>query len=156
MIQSMKTIKYLFLLLTLCLVAVSCEKEPVDNKIEGFWQLEFFTTKADNQNHPCTRMYYSLAREVAEIATKAYNANDSALKEEAFVARFSYADNRSKIVLKDFKWRKTTGDNGKDVDVATLRKYGIHSNPETFTVKIADGKNLVLESDYAVLTLKRF
>lgn len=152
----MKTIKYILFLLVLCMALSSCEKAPIDNNIEGFWQMESFITKADNKSQPCSRIYYSITRQVAEIATKAHHVNDDGIKGEAFIARFAYEDDHHKIVLKGFTWQTGTGYDGGDVDRTTLLRYGISANPETFTVKVADGKKLVLESDYAILTFKRF
>lgn len=151
----MKAITHIICLLIICLGVSSCTKAPIDEDVEGFWQLQSFTTHADNQTHVCERMYYGITRQVAEIATKPL-VDDTSLKGEAFVCRFSYEDNRNKVVMKDFKWRAATGDSGVDVDLETLRRYGINSNPTTFTVQTADGKHLVLVSDYATLVLKRF
>lgn len=138
----------------LCLGMGGCSKAPIDNDVEGFWQLESFTTHADNQTHPCTRMYFGITRQVAEISTRPYIG--MSVKREDFVCRFSYSEEYSKVIMKDFKWRRTTGDNGVDVNMKTLNRYGINANPTTFSVQTADGKNLVLVSDYATLVLKRF
>lgn len=151
----MRTFQYILFLLLFSLGITGCTKQPIDNDIEGFWQLESFITNSDGQTHPCKRMYYSITRQVAEIATKPL-LHDTSLRPEAFVCRFFYTDNHNKIIMKDFKWREATGDNGKDVDFETLQRYGINANPSTFTVQRADGKNLILISDYATLILKRF
>lgn len=151
----MKTIKIILYILILCLSFTGCTKAPIDEDIEGFWQLESFTTHADNQTHLCQRMYYGITRQVAEIATRPL-PGDTSLKGQAFVCRFAYADNRNKIIMKDFKWRASTGDSGVDVDIQTLQRYGINANSTIFTIQTADGKQLVLVSDYATLLLKRF
>ena len=52
------------------MVCNSCKKEPINSEIEGHWQLLEFTTKADNEIHPCERIYYSIQLWVVEVAEK--------------------------------------------------------------------------------------
>ena len=54
----------------LAIVCNSCKKEPINSDIEGHWQLLEFTTKADNEIHPCERIYYSIQLWVVEVAEK--------------------------------------------------------------------------------------
>lgn len=151
----MKTvIRNIMCLILLCIGLAGCAKAPIDNDVEGFWQLESFTTHADNKTYPCTRKYFGITRQVVEIATRPLPGTN--VREEAFVCRFAYSEGHTKVTMKDFKWRQVTGDSGVDVDMATLRHYGINANPTTFNVQTANGKHLVLVSDYATLVLKRF
>ena len=58
--------------------------------------------------------------------------------------------------MKDFKYRQSTGDNGEDVPVEKLLPYGINALETTFDVLKADGKHLILQSDYATLEFTSF
>ena len=72
------------------------------------------------------------------------------------IGRFGYEDGETKVVMKDFKQRAATSDNGVDATVEDLLPFGINSTETTFDVVVADGDNLVLRSDYATLQLTRF
>ena len=73
-----------------------------------------------------------------------------------YIGRFGYEDGETKVVMKDFKQRAATSDNGVDATVEDLLPFGINSTETTFDVVVADGDNLVLRSDYATLQLTRF
>lgn len=134
-------------------VAVAgCEfKEPIDSDIEGFWKLERFETNADGRMYECRRIYYSITRYVVEVSEK-QGPNGYG----TFIGRFGYKDGRTKVVMKDFKHRANTSDNGVSATVNELKPFGINSLETTFDVVVADGDNLVLRSDYATLQLTRF
>lgn len=58
--------------------------------------------------------------------------------------------------MSEFKERDKTTDNGKDATVEQLKPFGIGALETVFRIVKADGKHLVLESDYARLELSRF
>ncbi len=126
-------------------------KAPINNDIEGYWKLERFETRADGQMHECTRIYYSITRYVVEVSEK-QGPNGYG----TYIGRFGYEDGETKVVMKDFKQRASTSDNGVDATVDDLMPFGINSAETTFEVVVADGDNLVLRSDYATLQLTRF
>ena len=67
----MKRIFYIGLcMMVLAMICNSCKKEPINSEIEGHWQLLEFTTAADNEVHPCERIYYSIQLWVVEVAEK--------------------------------------------------------------------------------------
>lgn len=136
----------------MALAMASCDfKEPVNSDIEGFWKLERFETRADGRMHECTRLYYSITRYVVEVSEKqGHNGYGT------YIGRFGYEDGETKVVMKDFKQRAATSDNGVDATVEDLLPFGINSTETTFDVVVADGDNLVLRSDYATLQLTRF
>lgn len=126
-------------------------KEPVNSDIEGFWKLERFETRADGRMHECTRLYYSITRYVVEVSEK-QGPNGYG----TYIGRFGYEDGETKVVMKDFKQRAATSDNGVNATVEDLLPFGINSTETTFDVVVADGDNLVLRSDYSTLQLTRF
>lgn len=126
-------------------------KEPVSSDIEGFWKLERFETRADGRMHECERMYYSITRYVVEVAEKQGPHGYG-----TYIGRFGYKDGETRVVMKDFKQRAYTSDNGIDATVDDLLPFGINSLETTFDVVVAEGDCLVLRSDYATLQLTRF
>lgn len=148
----MVKIMRLFIAMLMAVAVAGCEfKEPIDNDIEGFWKLERFETNADGRMHECTRLYYSITRYVVEVSEK-QGPNGYG----TFIGRFGYKDGETKVVMKDFKQRANTSDNGVSATVDDLKPFGIDSLETTFDVVVADGDNLVLRSDYATLQLTRF
>lgn len=142
----------LLIAMFMAVAVAGCEfKEPIDNDIEGFWKLERFETNADGRMYECRRIYYSITRYVVEVSEK-QGPNGYG----TFIGRFGYKDGRTKVVMKDFKHRANTSDNGVSATVNELKPFGINSLETTFDVVVADGDNLVLRSDYATLQLTRF
>lgn len=142
----------LLIAVVMAVAVAGCEfKEPIDNDIEGFWKLERFETNADGRMYECRRIYYSITRYVVEVSEK-QGPNGYG----TFIGRFGYKDGRTKVVMKDFKHRANTSDNGVSATINELKPFGINSLETTFDVVVADGDNLVLRSDYATLQLTRF
>lgn len=134
-----------------CLLMQGCAKEPVDSSVEGFWKLERFTTKEDGAVHEPERIFYGITRYVVEIAerqgTQGYGD---------FIGRFGYADEGREVVMSEFKVRAGTSDSKKDATLEQLKPFGIRAAETTFRIVKAEGKVLVLESEYATLELKRY
>lgn len=129
-----------------------CEmKAPIDEDIEGFWQLERFQTIADSETHECKRLYFSITRYVVEVAEK-----EGPNGYGAYIGRFEYLDGRKRVAMRCFKHRAFTSDDHTDATVEQLLPFGMNATSTVFDVVVADGDNLVLRSDYAVLQLKRF
>ena len=63
---------------------------------------------------------------------------------------------QKKAIDSDMEGRKGTSDDKKDVTVEELLPYGINALDTEFEVVKANGKELILKSDYATLMLKRF
>ena len=114
-------------LLLLVVLLGGCAKQPINSDVEGFWQLERFTTLADGETHEPER-----------------------------IGRFAYQEDGQEALMSEFKERDKTTDNGKDAAVEQLRPFGIGALETVFRIVKADGKRLVLESDYARLELSRF
>lgn len=141
-----------WVVVVMALLMQACEKAPINSNIEGFWQLQQFTLKETEEVITCQRLYYSITRMVTEVAEK-----EGPNGYGSYIGRTEYRNNETQLVLKDFKVRASTSDNKQDASVETLRHFGINSQTETvFDVVHCDGKNMTLESDYAILKLKKF
>ena len=136
----------------MALGTTGCKKAPINSDVEGFWILERFTVAETNEAVECERLYYSITRMVTEVAEK-----DGSKGYGAYIGRTEYRNDETQLVVKDFKIRQSTGDSGQDAPVENLKHFGINNQQETvFDIVKCDGKEMILESDYARLELKKF
>lgn len=148
----MKNWKTGLILVILTGMVTGCQKEPINSKVEGFWQLREFTVKETGETVICQRMYYGITRMVTEVSEK-----EGTKEYGAYIGRTEYRKNETQLVLKDFKIRSITSDNKQDAPVEDLRHFGINSQEETvFDIVNCNGKAMTLESDYARLELRKF
>ena len=144
-----RTMHYGLVCLLLCLLA-GCKKAPMNSNIEGFWQLLEFTTQADGETHPCNRIYYSIQLWVAEVSERGGDLGIT-----PFRGRYRYDEETNTVTLKEMS-TYATPENSRPATREELHPFGLDSTDTTFDVIKADGKWLILKSDYATLILKRF
>lgn len=137
-------------LLTIAIAFGGCKKEPVNSDIEGHWQLLEFVTKADGQRHECERIYYSIQLWVVEVAEK-----QGPLGLESFRGRYRYDEASNTVSMTEMS-TYATPENSKPAEVWQLEPYGLNSTDTEFDVISVDKNSMVLESDYARLTFKKF
>lgn len=129
-----------------------CKKAPINSDVEGFWILDRFTVTETGETIECQRLYYSITRMVTEVAEKQGNKGYG-----AYIGRTEYRNDETQLVVKDFKVRQSTGDNGQNAPVEQLKHFGIDNQQETvFDIVKCDGKKMTLESNYARLELTKF
>lgn len=132
--------------------AAGCKKAPINSDVEGLWVLERFTVAGTGETVECERLYYSITRMVTEVAEK-----DGSKGYGAYIGRTEYRNGETQLVVKDFKVRKSTSDNGQDAPVEKLKHFGIGNQQETvFDIEYCNGKKMTLQSDYARLELTKF
>ena len=137
-------------LILACLLMPGCAKQPVDSSVEGFWKLERFTTKEDGAVHERNGFSTGSRATWWKCGTAGYAGYGD------FIGRFGYTDEGREAVMSEFKVRAATSDSKKDATLEQLKPFGIGAMETTFRIVKADGKALVLESDYAKLELKRY
>lgn len=146
-----------YMAVTVCTVLLAglvegCTKEPLDDDVEGFWQLKTFVVKETGDTVTCHRLYYGITRMVTEVSEKQGTEGYG-----CYIGRTEYRKDGTQLVLSDFKVRANTSDNGQDAPVEMLRHFGIDSQKETvFDIVHCDGRTMTLESDYARLELRKF
>lgn len=147
-----KWIYQIMMFIGLTMSFAGCKKAPINTDVEGFWILEQFTVTETGETVKCDRLYYSITRMVTEVAEK-----DGTKGYGAYIGRTEYRNNETQLVVKDFKVRESTGDNGQNAPVEQLKHFGIDNQQETvFDIVKCDGKRMILESDYARLELTKF
>ena len=141
-----------FVVAVLLFLVSGCKKEPVNGSIEGHWQLLEFTILESGEVVPCERLFYGITHKVTKVCEKQGThgyRECSALTE--------YRDHESVLVLKDFKVFDAEAKVAVDATVEQLLPFGIDNPKETvFRVVESSHKNMVLESDYARVVLRRF
>lgn len=147
-----KWIISIFTIIALILTNTGCRKAPINNDVEGFWILEKFTILETGETEKCERLFYSITRMLTEISEKqGPNGYGS------YIGCTEYRNNETQLILKDFKVKQDTGDNGKNAPIDMLKHFGINNQQETiFNIVFCNGKAMMLESDYARLELKKF
>ena len=141
-----KNLNIFIVLLILTVYSTRCEKATINGNADGQWQLMHFET-TDGTIHPCERIYYAIQLQLVEIRDKSEN------KYGTFVGRFNYDQEAEKITVKEFSVPYNTN------TLATreqLLPFGMDSTETVFDVIKADGKSLILRSDYATLTFRSF
>ncbi len=139
------------LLLVMVCVTWGCDKKwPINGNLDGYWQLMTVETKGDGIRTECNRMYIGIQLHMVEMKDLGGNGYKS------FFGEFSYDEDQDIAIIKNLKGKSSTADNGKPAEVKDLIPYGINAQETVFKVIQADGKKLILESDYARLTLRSF
>lgn len=136
----------LVMLLCYMLLSTSCGKAPINGKVDGQWQLMHFET-TDGTVHPCERIYYAIQLQLVEISDKGDNHYGY------YIGRFNYDQETETITVKEFRVRYNEG---KLATEKQLLPFGMNHTETVFDVVKADGKSLILRSDYATLTFRSF
>ena len=160
----------LLLSLTLALAA-SCEKEPANSDIEGFWRLEKFTTKADGVTTRPERLFLSIQLWVVRLGNHTTQTTPDGSADTTggdpsgagtYVGRYAWDEAKGTVRMWDFfpapadSLTEEEKEALEKADTDKLAPYGIGALDTTFRVVKADGHHLELESDYATLYLTRF
>lgn len=136
----MKQILLSFLLL---LATTACEKASINGKLDGRWQL-MSISYANGTTENCDRIYYSIQLHLIEISNKGNNPC-------TFIGRFSYKDNE--VTISEFRNR---GNEQEFASLSELSQFGLNRPITTFLVEKVTSKQLILKSDYATLTFRKF
>lgn len=138
-------------MLFMVLITWGCDKKwPINGNLDGYWQLMTVETKADSIKTDCNRMYMGIQLHMIELKDLGGNGYKS------FFGEFSYDEDQNIVVIKNLKGKSSTADNGQLANIKDLNPYGINAQETVFKVVKADGKTLILESDYARLTMRSF
>lgn len=121
----------------------SCDKAPINGKLDGRWQL-MTIEYANGKIEECNRIYYSIQLHLVEISAKGGNGG-------THIGRFSYKGDE--VTMSEFRHR---GDEEKLTTLNELKPFGLNQAINHLKVEKATGKKLILKSDYARLTFRKF
>ncbi len=141
--QPNQHMKQILLFILFMLGISSCDKAPINGKLDGRWQLmtiEYTNGKIEE----CNRIYYSIQLHLVEISAKGGNGG-------THIGRFSYKGDE--VTMSEFRHR---GDEEKLTTLNELKPFGLNQAINHLKVEKATGKKLILKSDYARLTFRKF
>lgn len=126
-------------ILVISLVAMtagSCRKRYINGRLDGQWQIMQIELKAEPQAEPIRpeRTYYCLMRTVVNL-TGVGKATQS--------GNISYHYPELKLQM-------------PYSSAASLEPWGMNSTETTFQIRELSGGRMTLESDYAVITFRKF
>lgn len=135
--------KQILLFIFLLLGISSCDKAPINGKLDGRWQL--MTIEYENGSMTeCNRIYYSIQLHLIEISAKGGNGG-------TFIGRFSYKDNE--VTMSEFRRR---GNEEALAGLKELEVFGMNSFLTHFKVEKATSEKMILKSEYARLAFRKF
>ncbi|WP_455665426.1 lipocalin-like domain-containing protein [Phocaeicola sp.] len=132
-------IVFIFLLLGIS----SCDKAPINGKLDGRWQL-MNIENSDGNTKECYRIYYSIQLHLVEISDKGGNGG-------TFIGRFSYENDE--VTMSEFRHR------GNEEELATLKElepFGLYLPTTHLKVEKATSEKLILKSENARLIFRKF
>ena len=144
--------KLKYILLLLCIQLISCEKAPIREDVEGYWQLKRVTYLETGEAVEYNGLYYSISMMLVKVSDPhgRYGCG------QAF-GRLKYEDDNSSLVFSDFYVGAGNVDTGVQAKVENLIPYGINSRDEIkFRIVHCNGKTMTLESEYSRLELRKF
>lgn len=138
----MKKSAILFILATILSLS-SCDKLPMNGKLDGMWQLIQIDTK-EGSNHDVKeqRLYYSVQLKL--ITLRGMSGS------KYILGRFEHSDNT--LSLFDFR----TGGDEKPCVLSDLEPYGLYSLEPKFEVVKLTGKEMILKSEESTLYFRKF
>lgn len=135
--------KQIALFIVLLLGISSCDKAPINGKLDGRWQLMTIEYE-DGSIKECQRIYYSIQLHLIEISDKGGRGG-------TFIGRFSYKGNE--VTMSEFRHR---GNEEKLATLTELEPFGLNLPINQLHVEKATGEKMILKSDYARLTFRKF
>ena len=133
------------IILCLCLllgVLCSCDKKPINGKLDGRWQLMTIEYN-DGSIKECERTNCSIQLHTVELMDKGTNPL-------TLMGHFSSTDG---VVMGEFKYQTNMEATATEED---LNRFGLNTSITHFEVEKATGSKMVLKSDYARLTYRKF
>lgn len=145
---------HIFKLLAIaCTILVtSCESYQIHGDLDGFWQVQTIENKLTNTTTDCKGdIYYSFQRDLVLLTYKSPSRPTGQIKEH-YVAYFSH-DNDS-IAMTDF--RIYLDKDATQAPLSSLEKFGLHDLYTTFHVEELNKKTLILNSEKARLSMRKY
>lgn len=133
------------IILCVCLllgVLCSCDKKPINGKLDGRWQLMTIDYN-DGSIKECERIYCSIQLHLVELM-------DKGTTPLTLIGHFSSADG---VMMGEFKYQDNMEATVTEED---LNRFGLNSSVTHFEVEKATGSKMILKSDYARLTYRKF
>lgn len=135
--------KKLFILFTLTLLMSSCGKYPINERLDGMWQLMTLTKNGQETiNTKESRIYYNVQLHLFGLQKEGY---------VEYLGRF--IQTTDSLIISDFV---VSGNNSVKATEEDLVPFGIYDLSERFGIEKMTDKEMILRSDDALLTFRKF
>ena len=150
----MKRLPHTIALLLLLLTATSCDSYLINGPLDGMWQLQSIERHTpDTVIQTAGDLFYSFQRHSVLVGDY-INSNELAghLKEEQYISLFTLTDDSLTMHEFHLYYKREH----LPYDTTRLKRFGIYDTPVTFHVEELTSRRLVLCSDSARLTLRKY
>lgn len=143
-------------ILTLLTIATltACDSYLINGPLDGMWQLQTIErTAPDTLITNAGDLFYSFQRHTVLMGD--YNNPDELpgqLKDEQYVSLFTYEGDRITVGEFHLYYKREE----QPYDTTRLRRFGIYNTYTTFHIEELTAQRLVLRSDSALLTLRKY
>lgn len=132
----------------------ACDHYLINGHLDGMWQLQTIERNSpDTLIHNEGDLFYSFQRHTLIIGD--YNNPDELvghMKNEQYVSLFEYEGDS--IIVDEFHLYYKR--ENQPYDTTRLRRFGIYDKQTTFHIEELNAKHMVLRSDSALLTLRKY
>ena len=141
----MKKIVYILL----AVVLFSCDKLPVNGKLDGMWQLMEIRHANNEKTYP-ERTYYRFQLELFRL-NKVHEGSLHESKTDSYVGRFEFTEDS----LSFYNIRKYKNENVAATD-KDLAPFGLNTSTDRFRIEELTSSNMVLKSQDVQLVFRKF
>lgn len=139
-----------YFLLSLLVILFSCDKLPINGLLDGMWQLKKIEYTNGETIFP-EFTYYSIQLDLIKLS-QVHNSGTPDRSINTFLGRFQYTHDSLYIYdIRTWVYREEE----IPATVEQLQPFGISNNAH-FAIEKLDGKNMLLRSDEALLTFRKF
>ena len=131
----------------------ACDNYLINGHLDGMWQLQTIERSPDNIIRNEGDLFYSFQRHTVLIGDY-NNPNElpGQLKDEQYVSLFTYEGDS--ITMGAFHLYYKRED--QPYDTTRLRRFGLYDTHTTFHIEELTAQRLILRSDSALLTLRKY
>ena len=148
----MKRQIYKSLALIIIILISSCESYQIHGDLDGFWQVSTIENKETGDITYCNGdTYYSFQRELVLLSYVSPTLPQGQMKEN-YIAYFTHKNDS--IYMTDF--RIYLDRNGKQAPLSELEKFGLYELYNAFGIEELNNSSMVLTSDKARISLKKY
>lgn len=141
----MKKIVYIFL----SVILFSCNKLPVNGKLDGMWQLMEIRYENNEKTYP-EKTYYRFQLELVRLS-KVHEGSLHESKTDSYVGRFEFTEDS--LSLYNIRIYKNENVAATDKDLAP---FGLNASANRFGIEELTRSNMVLKSEDVQLVFRKF
>ena len=131
----------------------SCESYLVNGNLDGLWQVQTIENKQTNEITDCKGdIYYSFQRNLIQLGYKYPNKPIGHVMHHYISSFENFGDS---LFIEGFHYQYSDS-TGPVNNISTLNKFGIYDSTTTFHIEELNKKSLILTSDKARITMRKY